>query len=155
MYKDILVLGCGNILYGDDGFGTSVADHLLNASLTPGHVSVINAGTGVRELLFDLVISEQRPGKIIVVDAIDAGRNPGEVFKIRLEDMPAHKTDDFSLHHMPTTNLLKELRDLCGVEVVIIVAQVKSIPEEVRPGLSDRLKDSVGIAAGEVLRACV
>jgi coenzyme F420 hydrogenase subunit delta len=154
IYKDILVLGCGNILYGDDGFGPYVAEHLENACRIPSHVSVINAGTGVREMLFDLVISEQRPKKIIVIDAIDTNRRPGEVFKIQLEEIPAHKTDDFSLHHMPTTNLLKELRDFCDVEVIIIVAQVESIPEAVKPGLSKSLADAVVVAAGEVLRAC-
>ncbi len=153
-YKDVMVLGCGNILYGDDGFGPSVAEYLENACLLPGHVTVVNAGTGVREMLFDLVISEQRPKKIIVVDAIETDRRPGEVFKIPLEEMPAHKTDDFSIHHMPTTNMLKELRDFCDVDVIVVAAQVESIPEEVRPGLSKALTDAVGVAAEEVLRIC-
>jgi coenzyme F420 hydrogenase subunit delta len=154
IYKDVLVLGCGNILYGDDGFGTHVAEHLQNACVIPDHVSVINAGTGVRELLFDLVISEQRPKKVIVVDAVDLSRTPGEVFKVQLEEMPNCKTDDYSLHHMPTTNLLRELRDFCDVEVIIIAAQVESIPEAVKPGLSETLEISIGMASEEVLRAC-
>jgi len=154
VYKDILVLGCGNILFGDDGFGPHVAEHLENECRIPNHVSIINAGTGVREMLFDLVISEQRPKKIIVIDAIDTNRRPGEVFKIQLEEMPVNKTDDYSLHHMPTTNLLKELRDFCDVEVIIIVAQVESIPEAVKPGLSKALTEAVVMAAEEVLRAC-
>lgn len=154
MYKDVVVLGCGNILYGDDGFGPNVAEHLENECHIPSHVSVINAGTGVREMLFDLVISEQRPKKIIVVDAIDANRRPGEVFKIPLEEMPEHKTDDFSIHHMPTTNMLKELRDFCNVEVLVIVAQVESVPEEVKPGLTKSLTGAINVAAEEVLRFC-
>lgn len=154
MYKDVIVLGCGNILYGDDGFGPHVAEHLENACHIPSHVSVINAGTGVREMLFDLVISEQRPKKIIVIDAIDANRAPGEVFNIPLEEMPEHKTDDFSIHHMPTTNMLKELRDFCNVEVIVIVAQVESIPEEVKPGLTKSLTGAITVAAEEVLRFC-
>jgi coenzyme F420 hydrogenase subunit delta len=154
MYKDVMVLGCGNILFGDDGFGTHVAEHLQNGGLIPNHVSVINAGTGVREILFDLVLSEQRPKRIIVIDAIDAHREPGEVFRINVEEVPRNKVDDFSLHHMPTTNLLKELNDLCNVEVIIIVGQVESIPEAVRPGLSGVLTKSVSVAAREVLKAC-
>jgi len=154
MYKDVVVLGCGNILYGDDGFGPNVAEYLENACRIPSHVDVVNAGTGVREMLFDLVISEQRPKKIIVIDAIEANKKPGEVFKIPLEGMPAHKTDDFSIHHMPTTNMLKELRDHCDVDVIVIVAQVESIPGEVKPGLSKALMEAVGVAAEEVLRIC-
>jgi len=153
-YKDVVVLGCGNILFGDDGFGPNVAEYLENACRIPGHVSVINAGTGVREMLFDLVISEQRPKKIIVIDAIDANRVPGEVFKIPLEEMPEHKTDDFSIHHMPTTNMLKELRDFCNVEVIVIVAQIESVPEGVKPGLTKSLTDAITVAAEEVLSFC-
>jgi Ni,Fe-hydrogenase maturation factor len=55
---------------------------------------------------------------------------------------------------MPTSNLLRELRDLCQVDVVIIAGQVESIPEMVRPGLSDALARSVPVAAEEVLKLC-
>ena len=154
MQKDILVLGCGNILFGDDGFGSSVAEHLQRCSLLPEHASVIDAGTGVREILFDLILSEQRPRKIIVIDAVDAKRKPGEIFKIDVEEIPENKIDDFTLHGMPTCNLLRELKDLCHVEVDIIAGQVESIPEAVRPGLSDVLSKSVPIAAEQVLKLC-
>ncbi|MEE9150522.1 MAG: coenzyme F420 hydrogenase, partial [Thermoplasmata archaeon] len=58
-------------------------------------------------------------------------------------DLPENKIDDFSMHQMPTSNLLRELRDLCHVEVRILSCQVKNIPEEVEPGLSDTLKKKV------------
>ncbi len=85
--EDILVLGCGNILFGDDGFGSSVAEHLQSCSLLPENVSVINAGTSVREILFDLILSEQRPRRVIVIDAVDAKRRPGEIFRIDLDEI--------------------------------------------------------------------
>jgi coenzyme F420 hydrogenase subunit delta len=154
MEKDILVLGCGNILFGDDGFGSAVAEGLESCDLLPKNVSVINAGTGVRGILFDLVLSEQRPRKIIVIDAIDAKRRPGEIFRIDPGELPKNKTEDFTLHEMPTSNLLGELKDLCHVEVVIMAGQVESIPEAVRPGLSDALAKSVPVAVEEVLRLC-
>ncbi len=154
MGKDILVLGCGNILFGDDGFGSSVAEGLERCGHLPENVSVINAGTSVRGILFDLALSEQRPRRIIVVDAVDARRRPGEVFRIDLDELPKNKTDDFTLHEMPTSNLLRELKDLCHVEVIIIVGQIESIPEVVRPGLSDALARSVPAAVEEVLKAC-
>ena len=49
--------------------------------------SVIDAGTSVREILFDFILSEQRPRKIIVIDAVDAKRKPGEIFRIDLEEI--------------------------------------------------------------------
>ena len=102
MCSDIVILGCGNILFGDDGFGSSVAERLQDSALLPNNVSVINAGTGVRGILFDLVVNEKRPRKVIVIDAIDAKRRPGEIFKIDLEEIPKNKVDDFTVHGMPT-----------------------------------------------------
>jgi len=154
MCSDIVILGCGNILFGDDGFGSSVAERLQDSALLPNNVSVINAGTGVRGILFDLVVNEKRPRKVIVIDAIDAKRRPGEIFKIDLEEIPKNKVDDFTVHGMPTSNLLRELRDHCDVEVIVIVGQVDHIPETVKPGLSDTLTRSVPVAVEEVLKLC-
>ncbi len=154
MYGDIVVLGCGNILFGDDGFGSYVAEYLENSDVLPQNVSVVNARTSVRQILFDLILSEQRPRKIIVIDAIDARREPGEVFKITIDELPLNKIDDFTFHQMPTSNLLRELKEFCGVDVVIIAGQIESIPEVVKPGLSDALAKSVALAAEEVLKLC-
>jgi coenzyme F420 hydrogenase subunit delta len=154
MYGDIVVLGCGNILFGDDGFGSYVAEYLQNSDALPEGVAVINARTSVRGILFDLILSEKRPRKIIVVDAIDANRPPGEVFKITIDELPLNKIDDFTFHQMPTSNLLRELKEYCGVDVVIIAGQIESIPEAVRPGLSEALAGSVPVAAEEVLKLC-
>ncbi len=154
MYRDIVVLGCGNILFGDDGFGSYVAERLQEGGVLPENVSVINARTSVREILFDLILSEQKPRKIIVIDAVDAHRPPGEVFRIHVDELPVNKIDDFTFHQMPTSTLLRELKDLCHVEVIILGVQVESIPEAVRPGLSDALIQSVPVAVGEVLKLC-
>jgi coenzyme F420 hydrogenase subunit delta len=154
MDKEMIVLGCGNILFGDDGFGSSVADLLQRDSALPKNVSVVNAGTSVRGILFDLILREERPRKVIVVDAVDVQKKPGAVFQIPLEEIPSNKTDDFTLHGMPTVNLLRELRDLCHVEVIIVAGQICSIPESVSLGLSEALSKSVGVAAEEVLKLC-
>ena len=141
--KSIVIFGCGNILFGDDGFGPAVTEELERKYTIPEHICVINAGISVRELLFNITIDEKKPEKIIIVDALDVGKQPGEIFEIDLDDLPENKIDDFSMHQMPTSNLLRELRDLCHVEVRILSCQVKNIPEEVEPGLSDTLKKKV------------
>lgn len=141
--KRILILGCGNILFGDDGFGPAVAGRCLEECAIPPDVSVLNAGTSVRNILFDVLLSEDKPLKIVILDAIDCGREPGEIFEFDLDAYPAHKVDDFSMHQVPTSNLLRELRDLGGVEVVVLACQVAHIPDEVRPGLSVPIAMSV------------
>ena len=110
--KPILVFGCGNILFGDDGFGPCAVEFLKNNYSIPSDVEVLNAGCSIRNILFDITLSDKKPKKIIIVDAIDAGRPPGEMFEIELEEIPENKLDDFSMHQLPTSNLLKELKEL-------------------------------------------
>jgi coenzyme F420 hydrogenase subunit delta len=150
--KSILILGCGNILFGDDGFGPAVAQHLQENFTIPADVCVFNAGTSVREILFDTILSDKKPSKIVVVDAMDFEREPGEVFAIDLDSYPEIKLDDFSMHQIPTSNLLRELRDYCGIEVIVIACQVSNIPESVNPGLSDTVKVAVEKAADTLAR---
>ncbi|UCE74029.1 MAG: hydrogenase maturation protease [Methanomassiliicoccales archaeon] len=141
--KSIIIFGCGNVLFGDDGFGPVVVEELLSKYNIPEHVCVINAGLSVRELLFNITLDEQRPDTIIIVDAVDFGKEKGEIFEIDLDELPENKIDDFSMHQIPTSNLLRELRDLCGVDVRILSCQVEKIPEEVEPGLSKTLEEKV------------
>jgi len=148
--KPILVLGCGNILMGDDGFGPAVSEYLLKCDALPDKVCVLAAGTSSRELLFNIALSGKRPEIIIIIDAMECSKEPGAVVELSLDDIPENKTDDFSFHQVPTSNLLRELRDLCNVEVILIVLQPFYIPEEVNPGLSPAAKNAVKKAADHV-----
>ena len=141
--KTTLILGCGNILIGDDGFGPAVVDYLKEHCQALAHIAILDVGTGVREILFNVILAEKKPERIIIVDALDCNREPGEVFNVSIEDIPERKSHDFSVHQMPTLNMLKELRDLCHVEVVVLAAQPESIPETVQSGLSKKLQDVV------------
>lgn len=142
--KSILVLGCGNILWGDDGFGPAVVHYLEENYQLPEDVLVMDVGTSIREILFDLLLSEKKPEKLFVLDAVDyPERRPGEVFAIPVEGIPEKKISDFSLHQFPTVNMLQELRDHAPVEITVLVAQVEEMPEEIRPGLSEAMAQAV------------
>ena len=141
--KATLILGCGNTLFGDDGFGPAVADYLEEYCRVPAHVAILDVGTGVREILFNVILAEKKPERIIIVDALDCNREPGEVFTVSIEDIPEKKSHDFSVHQMPTLNMLKELRDLCHVEVVVLAAQPENIPATVQSGLSPKIQEAV------------
>jgi coenzyme F420 hydrogenase subunit delta len=136
------VLGCGNTLLGDDGFGPAVIEYLNEHCRTPADVSVLDVGTAVREILFDIVISDRKPEKIVIVDAMDCNRTPGDFFSVSIEEIPKRNQHDFSVHQWPTLNILKELRDLCHVDVVVLAAQPESIPETAKPGLSKKLREA-------------
>ncbi len=150
--KSILVFGCGNILWGDDGFGPAVVNHLKEKYSLPDDVLVMDVGTSIRNILFDLALSEKKPKKIIVVDAVDyPDRKPGEVFEIPVEGIPENKTSDFSLHRFPTVNILQELKDHTRIEVKIIVAQTGEVPDAIKPGLTKAMQGAVEEACRLIL----
>jgi coenzyme F420 hydrogenase subunit delta len=150
--KPTLVLGCGNTLFGDDGFGCAVVEYLEANYQVPETVCLLDVGTGVRKLLFTLCLSPARPQRLIILDAIDAGRPPGEVFEINPSEIPIAKLDDFSLHQLPTSNLLRELQETCGVEVRVLACQTGPLPEEVHEGLSEAVSRAVPEAAAWLVR---
>lgn len=142
--RDLLIFGCGNSLLGDDGFGPAVIEYLTTNFELPSTVSAMDVGTGIRGILFDLMLIEEKPRKVIVIDAVDfPDRAAGEVFEIPVEGVPAKKVSDFSMHQFPTVNMLKELKDHAQLDVQIFVVQIESIPDEVRPGLSEAVRGAV------------
>jgi coenzyme F420 hydrogenase subunit delta len=142
--KSTLIFGCGNILWGDDGFGPAVIQHLNQNYELPEDVLALDMGTSIRDTLFDLSLSDRKPGRLMIVDAVDfPDREPGEVFEIPVSHIPQKKVSDFSLHQFPTTNLLAQLKENTKIEIVVLVAQIENIPDEVSPGLSKTVQGAV------------
>ena len=50
--KSVLIFGCGNILWGDDGFGPAVIQRLKEHYRLPGNVLAMDVGTSIRDILF-------------------------------------------------------------------------------------------------------
>lgn len=148
--KVILIAGVGNILFGDDGFGPEVIEYLKSHYDIPENICLVDAGTGIRKILFTISLSDIRPEVIVIIDAVDKGKKPGEIFDILLDELPAEKIDDFSIHQVPSSNLLKELQDLCKVKVIIKACQIKAIPETIQSGLADPLQRAVPLLAKEI-----
>ena len=142
--KSILIFGCGNILWGDDGFGPAVIQRLQEHYRLPADVLAMDVGTSIRDILFDLALSDKKPRKIFIIDAVEyPDRQPGEVFEIPVTGIPDKKATDFSLHQFPTVNMLQELQEHSRIDITIIVAQVEVIPDEVKPGLSPTMTGAI------------
>ena len=151
--NEVIIYGCGNIYLGDDGFGPAVIASLNAPGVLPDKVAAIDAGTSIRDQLFDYLLAEDlRPKHIIIVDSIDRDdRRPGEVFTIDPGSIPAKKLHDFSLHQFPTVNMLQELQEYTNVKVSIVVAQIKEPAQEVCEGLSPEVQLAVPEACSTIL----
>jgi len=142
--KPRLVFGCGNPLFGDDGFGAEVIRLLETEYHLPNDVACLDVGTAVRDILFDMLLSGKYPRQIIIVDAMAFKEAaPGEICEIGLDDIQPAKIVDYSLHQFPTTNMLKELRQHTDIDVRILVVNPAVILPEVHPGLSEPVQAAV------------
>lgn len=71
---DVLVIGCGNLLRGDDAAGPELVRRLRERGL-PAGVRCIDAGTGG----IDAVLHMRGAGEVVFVDACCSGAEPGTV----------------------------------------------------------------------------
>ena len=146
-----MILGVGNVLFGDDGFGPSAVEYMQNNCEIPEDVYIMDVGTGSGDILFNVALSQTKPEKIIILDAVDMKKKPGEVFQLSVDELPANKLSDFSMHFFPSANLLKELRDQMNINIVIVACQAERMPDSVSPGLSDSVKQALPKAVEFVL----
>ncbi len=147
-----IIIGCGNTLLGDDGFGPGVAGYLVENLDVPSDVCVLDAGTAVRKILFDLALGD-KPERLVIVDTIDRGRNPGEIFEVPLNDLgPILRSDDYVSHLGPTSNLLFDLRDERGIDIRILACQVCETAEVLGTPLSPDIAAAIPGAAEMALR---
>ena len=142
----VKVIGCGNLFFGDDGFGPAVISFLTENSPARSGIELIDAGTAAGGILLDVFFDEAILKAIIIIDAMDLGLSPGVVKVIPMESIPSIKRDDFSVHQFPSLDILSELKRK-GTKVRIVGCQAEVIPDQVCPGLSDAVAAAVPQAA--------
>lgn len=81
----VLILGIGNILWADEGFGVRMVEYLAARYHFPAPAELMDGGTQGLYLLPQL---EGLDG-LIIVDAIDFGLPPGTLHTVRDADVPA------------------------------------------------------------------
>lgn len=144
--KKKLIFGCGNTLFGDDAFGPAVIEHLNTGYSLPDDVLAIDAGTAIRDFIFDLLLLESKPSLTWIIDALTvSGKSHGDVFEADLSTIPENKRSDFSFHQSPSSNLLVQLKKQ-GVDVRVLGMQTPSLPNEINPGMSPVGQKAVTIA---------
>jgi hydrogenase maturation protease len=79
--EKIMILGVGNLLLRDEGIGVHAAVNLQNFPL-PDHVEVVEGGTDGFKL-FHLIMEADR---LIVVDCVKGGDEPGSIYRFDIED---------------------------------------------------------------------
>jgi len=147
LYPEIVVAGCGNPLYADDGFGIAVVESLQGLEL-PEKVKVIDAGLGGPHFVFTLL----DPGstkKLIIVDIADFGGEPGELRWLAVDELPAGSYRD--AHSWDLTEPLQRIKDDIRIRVLVCQKKYVSAPEMVI-GITDEVERAIPGAVSEILK---
>ncbi|MDF2635716.1 MAG: hydrogenase expression/formation protein [Pelosinus sp.] len=100
--KQITVLGIGNILMQDEGFGVRVVEQLLREYSFPSNVQVLDGGTLGMELLRFLIGTD----KLILVDAVGGNLLPGSIYHFRNDEVKAYFKEKVSMHELGIQDVL-------------------------------------------------
>ena len=80
----VLVLGIGNILWGDEGFGVRAVEAFHAAYEVPSGIEVMDGGTQGLYLVQHVAAADD----LLVFDAIDYGLPPGTLHVVHGEEVP-------------------------------------------------------------------
>lgn len=131
---ETVVIGVGSPLMGDDGLGIAALERLRELGAFEPHVELLDGGTWGMNILPFLESAE----RVVILDAIDAGREPGEVVELEGDAIPRFFSTKLSPHQIDLKEVLA-LAELRGTlpEVVALGIQPDSI--EMRAGVSPRV----------------
>ena len=138
LYKnEVTILGIGNVILRDECFGVRVAEYLDKHYEFPDTVQIVDGGTLGIELTQYVTGTE----KLLVIDSINGGAEPGTTFRFHNDDVMEHFQDKLSAHEVGIQDVLG-LLTVTGhkiPDVVVIGAQ----PYDVEAGveLSDGMME--------------
>lgn len=127
-HSPLLVLGVGNILLRDEGVGVHVVKAMEGMQLSH-EIKLIDGGTAALDLL-DVITNHSR---VIIVDAVSAGSEPGTLYRFTLDDLPIKVMAISSLHQVDLLETLKMARHLGWAPEKVIIFGIE--PKEVTWGL--------------------
>lgn len=146
----IVIVGVGNTLRGDDGFGSILIEKLKKNFEEIGDRQyksipiLIDAGNAPEN--YAGKIAKEKPDTILIVDAIDLGLKPGEYEIIKRTDMVE---TGFTTHNMSLSMFIEFLEKETGAEIYILGVQ----PEKVSFG--EEMSGAVEMALEEILTLLV
>ena len=150
---DTLVLGIGNVLWADEGFGVRAVAALNEGWRFPESVTLMDGGTQGLYLLPHV----QAARRILVFDAIDYGLEPGTLQIVRDDEIPHYiGVGKMSLHQSSFQEVLSlaqlsghtpEKAVLVGVQPKLLKDFGGSLTDVVREKLPEALALGLGFLA--------
>lgn len=130
--KAVTVLGVGNILWQDEGFGVRVIETLQRRYRFPEHVQVLDGGT----LGMDLLPYLTGTRRLLIVDAIDGGGAPGTLYRLAGDEVDAYFQEKLSVHELGVKDVLAALSVIGEPMEAVVVMGVQPASLEMSLDLS-------------------
>jgi hydrogenase maturation protease len=148
---DVLVLGIGNLLWADEGFGVRAVEALHQGYAMPPGVELVDGGTQGLYLLEYICTAPH----VLVLDAIDFALPPGDLRVYRDDDVPAWADKKMSLHQATFQELLSlaRLRGRFPRHITLIGVQPEVLDDlggSLSPLVRARLPEAVALAVAEL-----
>ena len=130
--KKIAVVGVGNILLSDEGIGVRAVE-LLKERGVPEEVDLFDVGTSL-----DMVLSQLEGfDKMVILDAVKAGGEPGRIYRFSLKELEQGKKENsgfmLSLHELDIPRLLELERLVFKLPEEIVFIGME--PASLSPGM--------------------
>jgi len=154
----IAILGIGNTLRSDDGVGSYIARHCEESPLRTSEVrssALRKCGGGRRSNLKTIIIdagtmpenyiakvAEFKPDRVIFIDALAFGGQPGECRIVKAQDLSDTTT---STHNLSLKLLAQAIQEQHECDIILLGIQ----PETTQFG--EKLSESVAKTADEIL----
>lgn len=129
----ITILGIGNTLYTDEGLGVHALSFLEEIYRMDDQVNIVDGSTDGMSLLGPVEDTDY----LIVIDAINAGKDGGTIIELRGDDIPAYYGIKMSIHQLGFQEVLlaSKLRERYPKHIVMFGMQPTSL--ELGIGLSE------------------
>ena len=129
---EVVIACCGNPLFGDNGFATSLVPVLKQKLNGATRLKVVDFGRGY--FLFGILECK----KLVLIDSIEFGGAPGELKKLSIDDVDENRYADHQ--GWQTSTPLNDLKERC--DVTIIACQPKSC-KQIEFGLTEEVSGSI------------
>lgn len=148
--KRVTVLGLGNILLSDEGFGVKVVLNMMKNYQFPENVSLVDGNVLGLNLLGIISGSDY----LIVVDAIKNSGKPGTVYRIDTEDIPGRIRAKNSLHQVDFLETLTLCQALDHVPETVIFGvepeDIETVQDKLTPEIRAQINPVIELVLAEL-----
>lgn len=149
----ILVLGVGNVLFTDEGFGVRVAEELEQKYQFSSNVEILDGGTLGSKLMGPIMESDA----LLIIDIVLNDGEPGDIHRLKGDDLSKSLAFKNSMHQTDLLDVLancKLIGNCPEAEKIVLLgiepSDYETMCTDISSKLNARMDEVVKQALGEI-----